>query len=294
MQGKEKQIENHPISSTFTPYLYILPSLFLFGVFVFYPFIKTIFLGFNMTDNTGNAIKWIGFDNYTKLFGSKDFWFSLKITLQYAVIVVIGSIIMGVLCAIIANEKFRGRALVRTFFAMPMAVSSACIAVIATFILNPTMGLLNTVLGLDIKWLKSIHYALPSVAIVTIWMNIGLNFIFSIAALQNVDPSLYEAGEIAGTNFFQKHWYITLPSISPMLFFLLIINTLNSFQAFAQIRLMTMGGPGKFTQVIIYLIYREAFDYGRYGSAASMSVVLFLIMFVFTAIQFKVEKKVTY
>ena len=277
-----------------TPYLYIVPSLALFILFVFYPFLKTIYLSLSSTDLNGNATGFIGLANYITAFQDKTMWTALWVTIRYALMVVAGSIVMCTICAILANESFKGRGLVRTVYAMPMAISSACIAVIATFILNPTMGILNQILGTQIKWLKGINTALPSVAVVTIWMNIGMNYLFVIAALQSVDISLYEAGSIEGVNFFQKHWYITIPSISPTLFFLLIINVINSFQAYAQIRLMTQGGPGKFTTTLVYMIYRETFENMRYASGATMSVILFVILFILTAIQFKVEKKVTY
>ena len=277
-----------------TPYLYIVPSLALFILFVFYTFLKTIYLSLSSTDLNGNATGFIGLANYITAFQDKTMWTALWVTIKYALMVVAGSIVMGTICAILANESFKGRGLVRTVYAMPMAISSACIAVIATFILNPTMGILNQILGTQIKWLKGINTALPSVAVVTIWMNIGMNYLFVIAALQSVDISLYEAGSIEGVNFFQKHWYITIPSISPTLFFLLIINVINSFQAYAQIRLMTQGGPGKFTTTLVYMIYRETFENMRYASGATMSVILFVILFILTAIQFKVEKKVTY
>ena len=279
------------------PYLYILPSLLLFSLFVFFPFAKTLFLSLSLTDQAGSAIDFVGLDNFRSVLlgsSSRDFWFSMGVTLRYAAMVVTGSIVLGLICAILANERFRGRSLVRTVFAMPMSISSACIAVIGVFALNPTMGIVNSLLGTNIKWLRDIHYALPSVAAVTVWMNIGLNFIFLIAALQNVDEALYEAGAIEGANFFQKHWHITLPCVSPTLFFLLIINVINAFQAYAQIRLMTQGGPGKYTRTIIYAIYLEAFQNNRYGMSAAMSVVLFIILFVLTLLQFKMEKKVTY
>lgn len=279
------------------PYLYILPSLLLFSLFVFFPFAKTLFLSLSLTDQAGSAIGFVGLDNFRSVLlgsSSRDFWFSMGVTLRYAAMVVTGSIVLGLICAILANESFRGRGLVRTVFAMPMSISSACIAVIGVFALNPTMGIVNSLLRTNIKWLRDIHYALPSVAAVTVWMNIGLNFIFLIAALQNVDEALYEAGAIEGANFFQKHWHITLPCVSPTLFFLLIINVINAFQAYAQIRLMTQGGPGKYTRTIIYAIYLEAFQNNRYGMSAAMSVVLFIILFVLTLIQFKMEKKVTY
>ena len=279
------------------PYLYILPSLLLFSLFVFFPFAKTLFLSLSLTDQAGSAIDFVGLDNFRSVLlgsSSRDFWFSMGVTLRYAAMVVAGSIVLGLICAILANESFRGRGLVRTVFAMPMSISSACIAVIGVFALNPTMGIVNSLLGTNIKWLRDIHYALPSVAAVTVWMNIGLNFIFLIAALQNVDEALYEAGAIEGANFFQKHWHITLPCVSPTLFFLLIINVINAFQAYAQIRLMTQGGPGKYTRTIIYAIYLEAFQNNRYGMSAAMSVVLFIILFVLTLLQFNMEKKVTY
>lgn len=279
------------------PYLYILPSLLLFSLFVFFPFAKMLFLSLSLTDQAGSAIGFVGLDNFRSVLlgsSSRDFWFSMGVTLRYAAMVVTGSIVLGLICAILANESFRGRGLVRTVFAMPMSISSACIAVIGVFALNPTMGVVNSLLGTNTKWLRDIHYALPSVAAVTVWMNIGLNFIFLIAALQNVDEALYEAGAIEGANFFQKHWHITLPCVSPTLFFLLIINVINAFQAYAQIRLMTQGGPGKYTRTIIYAIYLEAFQNNRYGMSAAMSVVLFIILFVLTLIQFKMEKKVTY
>ena len=279
------------------PYLYILPSLLLFSLFVFFPFAKTLFLSLSLTDQAGSAIDFVGLDNFRSVLlgsSSRDFWFSMGVTLRYAAMVVTGSIVLGLICAILANESFRGRGLVRTVFALPMSISSACIAVIGVFALNPTMGIVNSLLGTNIKWLRDIHYALPSVAAVTVWMNIGLNFIFLIAALQNVDEALYEAGAIEGANFFQKHWHITLPCVSPTLFFLLIINVINAFQAYAQIRLMTQGGPGKYTRTIIYAIYLEAFQNNRYGMSAAMSVVLFIILFVLTLLQFNMEKKVTY
>lgn len=282
--------------SDVSPYLYILPSLALFICFVFYPFIKTIVLSLSITDNSGNILGWSEslFANYATAFQDSNMWFAIGVTFKYAIMVVIGSIVLGTLCAILANESFRGRTFVRTVYAMPMAISSACIAVIATFILNPTMGVLNQILGTTNKWLRDINLALPSVSVVTIWMNIGLNYLFVIAALQSVDISLYEASSIEGVNFFQKHWYITIPSISPTLFFLLIINVINSFQSYAQIRLMTQGGPGKYTTTLVYLIYRETFENMRYASGATMSVILFILLFILTAIQFRVEKKVTY
>ena len=276
------------------PYLYILPSLLLFGLFVFYPFVRTFALSFFSTDQGGAAKLWAGFDHYKNLLTSRDFMMSLRVTLEFAAKVVLGSMALGLVAAILANEAIPMRSLFRTVYAMPLAVSSACITVITVFILNPTMGVLNYLLGTQMRWLSDVHTALNSVVAVTIWLYVGINYIFLIAALQMVDASLYESAQIDGAGFFRKHIHITLPGISPTLFFLMIVNVLNSFQSYAQVNLMTQGGPGKFTRVIIYQIFLEAFQYNRFGAAAAQSVVLFLIMLILTLAQFRLERKVSY
>lgn len=276
------------------PYLYLLPSLLLFGLFVFYPFAKTVLTSLYSTDPAGRPVDFVGWNNYTGTFASRDFAQVMSVTFEFALKVVAGSITLGVLAAILAHEVTHLKGLFRTVYALPMAVSSACITVISIFILNPTMGVLNYILGTNIRWLKDVNTALNSVAVVTIWMHLGLNFIFTIAALQNVDTSLYEAAAIDGAGFLRKHWYVTLPSISPTLFFLLIVNVINSFQSYAQINLMTRGGPGKCTRVFIYQIYLEAFVNGRFGNACAQSVIMFFLLLVLTLAQFRLEKKVTY
>lgn len=276
------------------PYLYLLPSLLLFALFVFYPFVKTLITSLYTTDPAGRLVDFVGLSNYIGTFTSKDFAQVMSVTFEFAIKVVAGSIALGVLAAILAHEVTHLKGLFRTVYALPMAVSSACITVICVFILNPTMGILNYLLGTDIRWLKDVKTALNSVAVVTIWMHLGLNYIFTIAALQNVDASLYEAAAIDGAGLLRKHWHITLPCISPTLFFLLIVNVINSFQSYAQINLMTRDGPGKCTRVFIYQIYLEAFVNGRFGNACAQSVIMFLLLLILTLAQFRLEKKVTY
>lgn len=280
--------------SMVSPYLYILPSLLLFTCFVFYPFIRTIYLSFNLTDATGNVVKFYGLKNYINTFTSKKFGTVMKVTWQFAGMCVAGSLSMGIVCALLGNIKYRFRAFARTAFALPMAVSSACIAVIAGFALHPTCGVINNLLGTTIKFTAGKGTALYTVAGVSIWTHIGMNYIFMIAALQGVDVSLYEAADLEGVNFFQRHWHITFPSISPTLFYLLVLNVTQSFQAYAQVNLLTKGGPGNSTRVIVFQIFEEAFSYGRFGSASAQSVMLFLMIFIITRIEFVIEKKVTY
>lgn len=276
------------------PYLYLLPALLLFCVFLFWPFGKTLYLSFTTTTPQGSVAFFSGLENYISIFTSSVFIESLIISFKYSIFTVASSITLGLILALIGNEKVFGVKVFRTFYAMPMAVSAAAASVIFMFIFHSSLGILNRVLGTNIGWLTDPKWALISVTIVTVWMNVGLNFIFLLAALQSVPMDLYECASIEGAGFFQKHWNVSLPCISPTLFFLLIINVINSLQAFAQIKMMTQGGPSNSTNVIVYQIYQEAFRNSRFGIACAQSVILFLILLVLTMLQFRLEKKVTY
>lgn len=276
------------------PYLYLLPAMFFFGAFLFYPFIKTIRLSFAMTTPLGEVASFIGFSNYMSIFTSEAFLNSLIVSLKYAVMTVVFSIAIGFILAIVSNEDIRGKNFFRTVYALPMAISAAAASVVFMFIFHSSLGILNKALGTHIGWLTDPKYALIAVTIVTVWMNVGLNFIFLTAALQSVPIDLYECAAIEGAGFFAKHRHITIPCISPTLFFLLIINVINALQAYAQVKMMTQGGPASSTNVIVYEIYQEAFMNSRFGLACAESIVLFLILMLLTVVQFRLEKKVTY
>jgi sn-glycerol 3-phosphate transport system permease protein len=276
------------------PYLYLLPAMFFFGAFLFWPFIKTIRLSFAMTTPLGQVASFVGFNNYVSIFTSEAFLNSLIVSLNYAVMTVVFSILIGFVLAIVSNEDIKGKNFFRTVYALPMAISAAAASVVFMFIFHSSLGILNKALGTHIGWLTDPKYALIAVTIVTVWMNIGLNFIFLTAALQSVPLELYECAAIEGAGFFAKHRYITIPCISPTLFFLLIINVINALQAYAQVKMMTQGGPAGSTNVIVYEIYQEAFMNSRFGLACAESIVLFLILMLLTLVQFRLEKKVTY
>jgi len=276
------------------PYLYLLPAMFFFVAFLFWPFIKTIWLSFAMTTPLGGVSSFVGLSNYISIFTSHEFRNSLIVSLEYAVMTVAFSIVIGFILAIISNEDIKGKNIFRTIYALPMAISAAAASVVFMFIFHSSLGILNKILGTHIGWLTDPSYALGAVTIVTVWMNIGLNFIFLIAALQSVPMDLYESAAIEGAGFFAKHRHITIPCISPTLFFLLIINVINALQAYAQVKMMTQGGPSGSTNVIVYQIYQEAFMNSRFGMACAESIVLFLILMMLTMFQFKLEKKVTY
>lgn len=276
------------------PYLYLLPAMFFFCAFLFYPFFKTIRLSFAMTTPLGDVASFIGINNYLSIFTSEAFLNSLIVSFKYAFMTVILSITIGFVLAIVSNEDIKGKNIFRTIYALPMAISAAAASVVFMFIFHSSLGILNKMLGTHIGWLTDPKYALIAVTIVTVWMNIGLNFIFLTAALQSVPMDLYECAAIEGAGFFAKHRHITVPCISPTLFFLLIINVINALQAYAQVKMMTQGGPSGSTNVIVYEIYQEAFMNSRFGLACAESIVLFVILMLLTAVQFRLEKKVTY
>ncbi len=275
------------------PYLYLLPAMFFFTAFLFWPFLKTIWLSFAMTTPLGAVSSLVGLGNYISIFTSQAFQNSLLVSFQYAVMTVFCSIVIGFVLAIISNENIKGKNLFRTIYALPMAISAAAASVVFMFIFHSSLGIINKVLGTHIGWLTDPKYALGAVTLVTVWMNIGLNFIFLTAALQSVPTDLYECAAIEGAGFYAKHRHITIPCISPTVF-LLIINVINALQAYAQVKMMTQGGPSGSTNVIVYQIYQEAFINSRFGMACAESIVLFIILMVLTLLQFKLEKKVTY
>ena len=279
---------------TVEPYLYLVPVMILFILFVFWPFVKTIQLSFARTTPLGQVAQYVGLDNYTKIFTDGTFLNSLVTTLKFSVMRVILSIVLGFILAIISTEKIRAKGFFRTVYALPMAISAAAASVVFMFIFHSSLGILNRALGTHIGWLTDKKYALIAVTIVSVWMAIGMNFIYLTAAIQSVPAELYESVALDGANFFQKHRHVTIPSISPTLFFLLIINVINSVQAYAEFKMMTQGGPAESTNVIVYEIYQEAFINSRFGVACSESVILFVILIILTALQFRLEKKVTY
>lgn len=279
---------------TIEPYLYVVPALVFFALFVFWPFGKTLVLSMARTTPLGEVSTFIGFENYINIFVSKSFWSSLLVSFEFAALLVVFSIVTGFVLAVISNENIKAKGVFRTLYALPMAVSAAAASVVFMFVFHSSLGILNRILGTNIGWLTDPKWALVSVTIVSVWMNIGMNFIYLTAALQGVPADLYESASLEGAGFFRKHWNVTIPCISPTLFFLLIINVINALQAYAQFKMMTQGGPAGKTNVIVYEIYQEAFINSRFGVACAESVVLFLILIILTALQFKLEKKVTY
>ena len=239
----------------------------------------------------GQAKLFVGLGNYTDLFRSGSFFNSLTVTLIFVVIVVSASMALGLLAAMLCNRAFPGIRVFSTAYALPMAIASSSAALIFKIMLHPSIGIVNKLLGLDINWVNDPRYALVCVALLTAGLNSGINFLYFSAGLGNIDESIYERASVDGAGALQKFFRLTLPGLSPIMFYTVVVNIIQAFQAFGQVKILTKGGPGESTNLIVYSIYRDAFFNYRFGSAAAQSVILFAIIMVLTLIMFKVEKK---
>ena len=282
--GKKKKIN-------LAPYGYLLPCMAVFAVFLYYPFFKTIYLSLYKTNKMGEAKLFVGLGNYTELLSSASFRNSLKVTLIFVVIVVLGSMLLGLIAAVLCNKAFPGIRFFSTAYALPMAIASSSAAMIFQIMLHPSVGIVNKLLGLDINWLNDPKTALYCVAILTAWLNSGINFLYFSAGLGNIDETIYERASVDGASGVQQFFTLTLPGLSPIMFYTLVVNIIQAFQSFGQIKILTEGGPNESTNVIVYSIYRDAFFNYRFGSAAAQSVILFFIVMLITLVMFRIEKK---
>lgn len=294
-QVKKKQ----RINSFFKGMAFLLPSIILFSVFLFYPMFRTIYLSFFLTKANGDPTVFVGLENYINIFSSPIFLKSMKSTFLFVLYTVPASVIVSLFLAIIANEKLKGIGFFRTVYSSTMGVSVAAASVFWLYLFNPSMGLLNQLLGTfgieAIGWLTDPKWALISVSVTTIWMNVGFTFLILLGGLQSIDSSLYESADIEGAGYLYKLRKITIPMLSPTMFFVITVTIINAFQSFGQIDILTQGGPINETNLIVYSLYREAFVNYKFGSASAQAIVLFILILLMTALQFKLgERKVHY
>jgi sn-glycerol 3-phosphate transport system permease protein len=278
-------------------YLLILPSLLIFGVFVFYPFFRNFYLGFYKTPPFPGLPKhYVGFDQYRDVLTSQDFIDSLKTTIGFAFLTVPVGIVLGLLLAVLANQKLRGVGIYRTIFSSTIATSVAVAAVIFGTLFNPVVGLLPW-LGINPSppILDNPNLALLGVAVITIWQTLGITFILMSSGLQAIPEELQEAAQVDGAGPVRRFWRVTLPLLSPTIFFAVVVGSIFAFQTFGQIDILTQGGPLKRTNVLTYFIVKTLQQDNNDGKAAVLAVALFGITFVLTLIQMRVlERRVHY
>ncbi len=276
-------------------YLFLLPNFLGFFFFMLIP----IFMGagISLTDYDGfKQLNFVGLENYMNLFKDEYFIVSLKNNFLYTAVTVPGTVIIAILLAVALNSEIKGHQIFKTFFFFPSISSMVAVGIVWAVLFNPSRGPINGFLefiGIDTPplWLASTDTALWSVMIVAIWKQVGYYMVMVLAGLQSIPKQLYEAADIDGANKVVKFFKITLPMLSPITFMVTILTIISSFQVFDLINVMTKGGPGRATNVLVYRIYQEGFNYMRYGYASAMAYFLFVIILIITLIQFRGQKK---
>ena len=267
-------------------------------MFVFYPMGRTIWLGLYREDPFGGRV-YTGFDQYADVLSSSDFRHSLWVTLVFAVITVGFGLVFGVTLATLAHQRIKGVTVFRTIFSSTVATSVAVASLIWLVLFQPSIGIVNQFLksiGREpVQWLLDSSTALFAVAATTVWQNLGITFIILIAGLQGIPDDLYESARVDGASAWLQFREITLPMLSPTLLFVSVILTINAFQSFGQIDILTQGGPSDSTNVIVYSIYQEAFQNRNAGVASARAVILFAIVLTLSLVQFTFfERRVHY
>ncbi len=281
-----------------TGILFSMPSLLILVTFYIYPLMKTFIYSLSFTDSKGQIVGYAGIENFYELFTDSTFYESILVTLKFSFITVIFSMTISLFLAIICNEKLKGIKIFRLLFSSSMGVSVSASSSIVLFLFHPSVGLINDVLKvfgvLPINWFTSSTYAIWAVSFATIWMNIGFGFLVLTAGLQNISQEIDESCEIDGANYFTKLFKVTIPLLSPSLFYLLITTTLKAFQSFGQVDMLTGGGPANSTNFIVYSIYKTAFSNYRFDYASAQGLFLLFLITLIMIFKFKLERKVHY
>ncbi|WP_312169606.1 sugar ABC transporter permease [Microbacterium sp.] len=265
-----------------------------FLIFIAYPLLFSFYASFTKWNGLSDPV-FNGLDNYTEMFADPYFWQAMGNTVFLMIGIPIG-LVLSLLLALALNRRMRGTTFFRTVYYVPVISSLAAVAILWQWAYNGDFGLINQVLaivGIDgPNWLQNADTAKPAIIIMSVWKGLGFSMLLYLAALQSVPRHLYEAAAIDGANAFQQFRHITIPMLSPVTFFLVVTSIIGGAQIFIEINIMTpTGGPEFSTASIVWYIWQKAFNYLQMGYATAMSVVLGLLVFVITAIQFRINRR---
>lgn len=291
MQGKQRRMKNR---DTLWAYAFLLPQLVGLLLFSLIPLVSVFYLSLTNWSGLG-SITFAGLQNFVDQFQSSDLHIALLNTLLFTVITVPGGLIFALLVALALNNV-QGKTIYRVLYFMPFITGSVAVGVIWSLMLNSDFGLINSLLkawfhAQGVGWLTDSHLVILSIALVAIWQGLGFNMIIFLAGLQGIPISYSEAARIDGANKFQLFWRVTLPMLTPTIFFTAVISVLNSFQVFDLAFILTGGGPGRASYTIVYHIYHLGFENSQFGEASAAAVILFVILLVVTAIQFRLQRQ---
>lgn len=289
----KKFLDNTLNNQSFAGWVFILPALIGTFIFIIIPVICSFGLSFSKWDLL-NPIQFVGLANYKEIFSEPLFYKIFWNTVVFALTTSIFGVIIPLILACILNSKIRGSEFYKTAYFLPFITPMIVIGVVWEWIFDPNIGLLNHILHLHINWLYDTHFAMPALIIVSVWKLIGYNMVIFLSSLSGISQSLFEAAKIDGATPVQTFKNVTVPLLSPTIFFVIIITAISSFQVFDLIYLMTQGGPLDSTNVLVYAIYKNAFEYFNVGKASAIAYVLFTLILVLTLIQWNLRKKLVY
>ena len=289
----KKFLDNTLNNQSFAGWVFILPALIGTFIFIIIPVICSFGLSFSKWDWL-NPIQFVGLANYKEIFSEPLFYKIFWNTVVFALTTSIFGVIIPLILACILNSKIRGSEFYKTAYFLPFITPMIVIGVVWEWIFDPNIGLLNHILHLHINWLYDTHFAMPALIIVSVWKLIGYNMVIFLSSLSGISQSLFEAAKIDGATPVQTFKNVTVPLLSPTIFFVVIITAISSFQVFDLIYLMTQGGPLDSTNVLVYAIYKNAFEYFNVGKASAIAYVLFTLILVLTLIQWNLRKKLVY
>jgi multiple sugar transport system permease protein len=276
---------------------FLLPSMAGMLAFVIGPILASAVLTLFEWDLLTDP-KFVGLANFRRLFHDEDIWLALRHTLTFIVGYVPSVMVLALLLALVLDAKLKGMSFFRTAFFLPVVSSWVAVALLWKWLFNPRYGLINY--GLDQvgiagpNWLFDRHWAMPAIVITSIWKDFGYVAVLFLAGLQAIPTDVYEASSLDGAGRFQQLRSITIPLLKPTIFFVSIILIINSFQVFPQVWVMTEGGPANSTTVVVERVVKYAFAYGEMGYAATISWLLFALVFSVTAFQFWLQRRETF
>ena len=273
---------------------FVAPALTLIGLFFFLPVAASLLLSFTDFDiyalSRLDRLRFIGLENYRRLLNDPMFWTALKNTLYFVVVGGPLSVLASLGAALLVNHRLtRFQGVFRTLLFLPVVTTLVAVAVVWRYLYHPRYGFLNYVLGLaglpPIDWLGDSDWAMPAIILMAVWKNFGFNMVVFIAGLQSIPRRLYEAAEIDGADGWAQFRYITLPMLAPTFLFVTVITLIGYFQLFAEPYVMTQGGPGDSTTTASIFIFKQLFEFNRYGYSAALSFLLFFVILLLTVLQ---------
>ena len=277
----------------YAAWLFLAPALIGTFIFIIIPICASFYMSL-LDWNLISAPEFVGLQNYIELIKEKAFWDILGNTLIYAVITTIFGVIIPLILAVLINEKIKGANLFKTLYFLPFITPMIVLAVVWSWIFDPNYGIFNFIFQTNIKWLYDTKFAMTALIFVSVWKNIGYNMILMLAGLQNIPNDVDEAAKIDGATGISKFLKITCPLLSPTILFVSLVTTISSFQVFDLIFLMTEGGPENSTTVLVYWMYKNAFEFFKIGKASAIAYILFIVVMSLTFVQWFTRKKWVY